>query len=109
MAIRVGDDFDSFGSSSAKRSKAKQRRTSLKISRKHSQPVHPQDNNSGFYGFDDIGRGSLCNPFGEEIQEYDVRVSWDALSALSDDGRISPDEFEVWINDYLQLQWNEPR
>lgn len=109
MAIRPGDDFDdNFGSPKRIKTKPKQRRTSLKKSRKQSTSAHPQDD-SGFYGFDDIGTGSLCNPFGDEIQDYDVRVSWDALSALSEEGRINPEDFEQWINEYLQLNWNEPR
>eukprot|EP01084_Bolivina_argentea_P290593 499197_1 len=53
--------------------------------------------------------GDLTNPFGEIISDYDIKVSYDALSALSADKQVAITQFAEWINNYLQLNWDESR
>ena len=105
--IQPGDEYASFGTpiglsvpGSPPRSKKKKKKDKI-------------DDEDGFgsYGFD-VGlssTGSLTNPFGNDISDYDIAVSYDALSALAKDKRVNIGQFTEWINKYLQLNWDESR
>ena len=101
--ILPGDEYESFGAISPKK----------KSKNKNKNNKYNNNSNDGFgsFGFD-VGlssTGSLTNPFGRDISDYDIEVSYTALSALSEDKRVTNEQFTQWINDYLQLKWDESR
>ena len=98
--ILPGDEYASFGAISPKK-------------KKKSKKTVNNNNSGGFgsFGFD-VGlssTGSLQNPFGRDISDYDIEVSYTALSSLSEDKRVTIEQFSEWINNYLQLKWDESR
>ena len=68
------------------------------------------DTNVGGFGLSVNDSGSLKNAFGEEITKYDIEVSYQLLSNLSDDNRVTLDQFKIWIKDLLQIpNWDDSR
>eukprot|EP01084_Bolivina_argentea_P135878 239354_1 len=51
----------------------------------------------------------IRNPFGEIINDFDIQVSYDVLSAVSEDKHVTMEQFIKWINKYLQLGWDNLR
>ncbi len=110
--IQPGDEYASFGGPIGVNSNSNKSK-SPKKSRKNKNQNTPLNDGFGSYGFHAgsglSSTGELTNPFGEIVSDYDIEVSYAALSALSDDKRVTMTQFTQWMNQYLQLNWNEQR
>lgn len=121
--IQPGDEYASFGAPSimsgghASPTRSRKKKKSNKDKRGGGVGggggggLDNNDDGFGSYGFD-VGlssTGSLTNPFGSDISDFDIEVSYAALSALSIDKRVNIEQFTIWVNNYLQLNWDESR